>query len=259
MIPKKVILFFLLVMCIFACGKAEDPLEPERKEPMMLEFGTVAGTIFDAGTGQPIPGSTVTLLGNSVETGIDGSYTFLSIPYGDTYALDVVDVDYKSYNQPFVLKRQRLTLDIPLTPLRDPEQEILEFFDRFGSLIESVDVNNIQAIREHFSEAYVPANDDATLFGVASGFVPESYEDIDPAMLHLFDEYVFLEFLFKDVEMNITHARKASVVLRLDINAKKGPEEDLRENKAHCKFEFRREGSDWKIVYWQLFEIDVRL
>lgn len=259
MIPQKVILLFLWVMCIFACGTAEDPLEPERKEPMMLEFGTVAGTIFDAGTGQPIPGSTVTFLEQSVETGIDGGYTFLSIPYGDTYILDVVDVDYKPYNQPFVLERQRLTLDIPLTPLKDPEQEILEFFDRFGSLIESVDVNNIGAIREHFSETYVPANDDATLFGVASGFVPESYEDIDLAMLHLFDEYVFLEFLFKDMEMNISHARKASVVLRLDINAKKGPEEDLRENKAHCKFEFRREGSDWKIVYWQLFEIDVRL
>ena len=259
MIPKNTILFFLLVTCIFACGEVEDQAKPTPIEEMMRDYGTIAGTVFDAGTGQPIPGSMVTLLGQSVETGIDGRYTFLNISYGDAYVLAVVDVDYKPYNHPFVLNRQRLNLDIPLTPLRDPEQEILEFFDRFGSLIESVDIENIEAIRDHFSETYVPADDDATIFGVASGFVPESYEDVEPAMLHLFDEYVFLEFIFKDVEMNITHARKASVVLRLDINARKGPEEDLRENKAHCKFEFRREGADWKIVYWQLFEIDVRL
>ena len=246
-------------MCIFACGEAEDPPEPAPKDTTVLEYGTVAGTIFDAGTGQPIPGSTVTLLGQSVETGIDGRYTFLNISYKDDYVLAVVDVDYKPYNQPFMLKQQRLTLDVPLTPLQDPVVEIQEFFDRFAALLESVDVDNIQAIQAHFSETYVPADDDATLFGVASGFVPESYEGIEPAMLHLFDEYVFLEFIFKDMKMDITHARKASVVLRLDINARKGPEEDLRENKARCKFEFRREGSDWKIVHWQLFEIDVRL
>lgn len=259
MAPKNAILVFLLLTCLFACGATEDPLEPTPKEPMPRDYGTVAGTIFDAGTGKPIPGSTVTLLGQSVETGIDGRYTFLNISYGDSYVLAVVDVDYKPYNQPFVLRKQRLNLDIPLTPLKDPVLEIQEFFERFASLIESVDIDNIPAIQAHFSETYVPADDDATIFGVASGFVPESYEDIEPAMLHLFDEYVFLEFLFKDMEMDITHARKASVVLRLDINARKGPEEDLRENKAHCKFDFRREGADWKVVYWQLFEIDVRL
>jgi hypothetical protein len=75
----------------------------------------------------------------------------------------------------------------------------------------------------------------------------------------LFEEYVFLEFLFKNLEVDVTNARKAAVTLRLDVNARKEMEEDLREIKADCKFEFRREGPDWKIVYWQLLAIDIRL
>ena len=78
-------------------------------------------------------------------------------------------------------------------------------------------------------------------------------------MTQLFEEYVALEFLFKDVQPDITHARKATVVLSLDVTAEKGEQRDLREIKARCQFDFRREQSDWKIVHWQLFEIDIRL
>ena len=168
-------------------------------------------------------------------------------------------MDYKPYNQPFAFSQPRLTLDVALTPLRDPEAEIREFFDYFSDLLESVDMDNIEAIRELFSETYVAADDPATLFGVASGIIPENYEDVVPAMTQLFAEYVSLEFIFKDIEIDVTNARKMAVTLRLDINAEKGEDRDLRELDAHCKFEFRREGSDWKIVYWQLIELDIRL
>jgi hypothetical protein len=59
--------------------------------------------------------------------------------------------------------------------------------------------------------------------------------------------------------MDVTHAKKAAVTLRLDVNARKELEEDLREIKADCKFDFRREGADWQIVHWQLLTIDIRL
>lgn len=261
MIPKKIVWLLLLMVCIFACGEAEDPLEPE-PEPeklVVLEYGTVAGTITDAGTGNPIPGATVTLLGLLVETGVDGVFSFQGVVYGDAHTLIVEDVDYKPYNQPFALNQERLTLDIALTPLRDPAVEIQEFFDSFSDLLESLDMENIEAIRALFSETYVAADDAATLFGVASGIIPENYEDVVPAMTQLFEEYVSLEFLFKDIEIDVTHARKMAVTLRLDVNAEKGEQRDLRELKAHCKFEFRREGSDWKIIYWQLIELDIRL
>ena len=259
MIPKKIILFFLIVICISACEKAEDPIEPESEKPVVLEYGTVSGTVTDAGTGNPIPGATVQLLGSSVETGVEGLYAFQGVVYGDAHTLTVEDADYKPYNQRFGFNQGRLIVDVALTPLKDSAAEIQEFFDNFSDLLESLDMDNIEAIRALFSETYVAADDAATLFGVASGIIPENYEDVIPAMTQLFEEYVFLEFLFEDIEIDVTHARKMAVTLRLDVNAEKGEQRDPRELKAHCKFEFRREDSDWKIIYWQLIALDIRL
>ncbi len=261
MIPKKIVLFLLFVVCISACENAEDPLElePEPEKPVVLEYGTVSGTVTDAGTGNPIPGATVTLLEISVETGVDGAYSFQGILYDDAHTLVVEDANYKPYNEPFALNQERLVVNIALEPLKDPAVEAQEFFDNFSDLLESLDMENIEAILALFSETYVAADDAATLFGVASGIIPENYEDVVPAMTQLFEEYVFLEFLFEDIEIDVTHARKMAVTLRLGVNAEKGEQRDLRELKAHCKFEFRREGVDWKIVYWQLIALDIRL
>ena len=97
-----------------------------------------------------------------------------------------------------------------MTPLKDSSGRITGIFDNFAALLESVDIGNIEAIETLFSETYVAADDPATLFGVASGIVPENYADVVPAMTQLFEEYVWLQFLFQDIEMDITHARKAS-------------------------------------------------
>ncbi len=245
--------------CVFACGGTEEIIEPKSEKPAMLEYGTVSGTITDAGTGNRIPGATVTLLEQSFETGVDGNYTFQGILYRDVHTLIVADPDYKPYSQPVVIEQDRLVVDIVLTPLKDPAVEIQEFFDNFAGLLESVDMENIKVIEALFSETYVAADDPATLFGVASGIIPENYADVTPAMTQLFEEYIALQFLFQDIEMDITHARKAAATLQLDVNAEKGEERDLRELKASCKFEFRREERDWKIVHWQLFELDIRL
>ncbi len=254
---KKNTLLLLLLACIFACGEAEETIEPE--EPVVIQYGAVSGHITDVGTGNRIPGSTIKLLEQSIETGVDGAYAFQGVPYGDTHTLIVSDPDYKPYSETITLNQERLVVNIMLTPLRDPVVEIQEFFDNFADLLESVDMENIEAIEALFSETYVAADDPATLFGVASGIIPENYADVVPAMTQLFEEYVSLQFLFQDMEMDITHARKAAVTLQLDINAEKGEDLDLRELKARCQFEFRREGRDLKIVYWQLFELDVRL
>ena len=259
---NNVWLFFVMGMvCLFACETAEDPIEiePEPEKTVVIQYGTVSGTVADVGSGAPILGATVTLYGLSFTTGVDGTFAFHGIPYNEAQTLTVTDVDYKPYNQPLTLNQPRLTVDVALTPLRDPEAEIRAFFDHFSDLLESLDMDNIEAIRAHFSETYVAADDPATLFGVASGIIPENYEDVVPAMTQLFEEYVWLEFIFKDIEIDVTNARKMAVTLRLDINAEKGEQRDLRELKAHCKFEFRREGSDWKIIHWQLLELDIRL
>ena len=132
---------------VFACGTTEDPLEPEPEpeKPVVLEYGTVSGTVTDAGTGNPIPGATVTLVEISVETGVDGAYSFQGILY-DAHTLVVEDANYKPYNEPFALNQERLVVDIALEPLKDPEVEAQEFFDNFSDLLESLDVENIEAI-----------------------------------------------------------------------------------------------------------------
>lgn len=259
-LKKNTWLYFVMcLVCLFACQEAEDPIEVEPEPKVVIEYGTVSGTVTDVGSEEPILGATVTLHGLSFTTGIDGTFAFHGIPYGDAHVLAVADVDYKPYSQPLAFSQPRLTVDVALTPLRDPEAEIQEFFDHFSDLLESLDMDNIETIQSLFSETYVAADDPATLFGVASGIIPENYEDVVPAMTQLFEEYVLLEFIFKDIEIDVTNARKMAVTLRLDIDAEKGEQRDLRELKAHCKFEFRREGSDWKIVYWQLLELDLRL
>ena len=46
------------MICIFACGEAEDPIEPEPEpeQPVVLEYGTVSGTITDAGNWESYSG-----------------------------------------------------------------------------------------------------------------------------------------------------------------------------------------------------------
>lgn len=263
MTRKKTILLLLLFACLFACGEAEETIEPEvelvTEEPVVLEYGTVSGSITDAGTGNRIPGSTVTLLGESVETGVDGGYTFQGILYADDHTLVVTDPDYQTFNQPFSLNQERLIVDIALTPTKDAAEEIQDFLDNLSDLLETMNGEDLETIQNLFSETYVAADDPATLFGVASGVIPENYEDVMPAVEQLFMEYDALQFLFQDIEMDITHARKAAATLQLDINGEKDGDPDLRTLAARCLFEFRREGREWKIVYWQLFELDIRL
>lgn len=255
--PKKIAL--LLLLCLFACGGANEEAPEQPAVPIVTEYGTVSGTVTHGGTQNPIPGAIVTLLEQSMETGIDGVYTFQGTPYADSYTLVVEDADYQRYEQSFALRQERLVLNVALMPLRDTTEELQEFLDAFSALLESLDIENLEKIEALFSETYVAADDEATLFGVLSGIIPENYADVIPAITQLFEEYVSLEFLFKNVQADVTHARKASVVLALDVTAEKGEQRDLREIKARCQFDFRREQSDWKIVHWQLFEIDIRL
>ena len=222
-------------------------------------FGAVSGTITDTRTGNPIPGVTVTLLDRTVATDSDGRYNFIQIPYSEDLNLTVKDADYEGKTQTFTLNVERLVLKISLKPLTNPEAEIGEFFNDFSALIESTDVNNIEAIQNQFSETYQAADDPITRFGVASGSIPADFNHVIPIVTELFEKYSALEFQFHDIQVDVAHAREVSARLILDVLSQKEPRLDVRRLTAECQMDFSKEESGWKIVFWQLSHVDVQL
>ena len=222
-------------------------------------MGTVSGTVKDAQTKNPIPGSVVRLDGKEVHTEADGGFTFFDIPYVAEHELVVLDPDYQSYTHKFILDRERFVLPISITPLHDPTDELNAFLENLSDLLESLDFENIPKIQSLFSESYVASDDPVTIFGVASGVIPPNYESVEPTFTNVFEKYSQLHFLFKDREMDITHARKASIELLLEVDSVNAEDDGVSHLEAKCIFEFRREESEWKIVYWELLNLDIRL
>ena len=132
-------------------------------------------------------------------------------------------------------------------------------FSSFSELIESLDFENLPDIQARFSASYVASDDPVTAFGILSGVIPPNFEGVDPTFVNIFQKYSWLQFVFKDRVMDITHARKASIEILLDVDSENAENGNLRHLEANCNFEFRREGTDWKIVYWQLLSLDVGL
>ncbi|MCY4404052.1 MAG: carboxypeptidase-like regulatory domain-containing protein [Candidatus Poribacteria bacterium] len=221
--------------------------------------GTVSGTVTDANTNNPIPGAVVSLLGIEVNAEVDGIFTFMDIPYVEEHEITVEDPLYQTYTHSFMLDKERLVLKIELVPINDSEEELNTLLENFSDLIESLDDKNLPAIQELFSETYVASNDPVTLLGVLSGDIPANYDALLPTFTNIFETYSWLQFAFKDRNWDITHARKASIELLLDVDSERAEDETLRQIEAKCVFEFRREETEWKIVFWQLLNLDIRL
>ena len=221
--------------------------------------GTVSGTVKDALTKNPIPGSVVRLFGKEENTEADGGFTFFDIPYGTELELAVLDPDYQTFTHKFILDKERFVLPISITPLHDPTDELNAFLENLSDLLESLDFENIPKIESLFSESYVASDDPVTKFGIASGVIPANYESVVATFTNVFERYSQLQFVFKDREMEITHARKAAIELLLEVDSENAEDKAMRHLEAKCVFEFRREDSDWKIVYWELLNLDIRL
>ena len=260
-LSKNSLTLFLLVLSIFfACGASEKDEEVPTEQPAKpdpLKYGTVSGIVSDAGTKNPIPGATVTLLDREVKTEIDGMFTFQEIPYTDTHTLTVNDPDYKTHTADFSINQERLVINVELIPQRDPEKELNQFLENFSDLLETLDPKNKEAIQALFSETYAAADDPVTDFAVASGVVPTNYENVIPNVTALFENYTSLQFVFKDIKMDITHARKAALSVLLEIKAENAEEGNVTHLEAQSLFEFRREGEVWKIIYWQVLQINL--
>ena len=256
-LSKNSLLIFLLLITLIACSQDNEDIPEPIIEPEPILYGTVSGKVVDAKTKNPLAGAVVKLYGSEVKTEPDGLFVFQGIPYHEEQELRVTDPDYQTFIQSITVSTERLTVNVDMIPLIDTEEELNEFFNAFSELIESIDTENIPAIESHFSESYTASDDPVTTFGVLSGVIPPNYDSVIPTITELFREYSWIQFAFKDKEMDITDARKAAVELLLDVDSEGAEDKILRHLQARSVFELRREGGDWKIVYWQLLRIDI--
>lgn len=234
-----------------------DP-EPE-VIPEPLQFATISGRVTDAITKKPIPGVKVTLSESVVETEADGGFTFNDIPYTDEQILTVSDPLYNEHSVNFAIDQVRLVKDVSLSPLNDHEEELNALLESLSNLLESLETDNLPDLQNLFSDTYAAADDQVTNIGILSGVVPPNYEGVIPTFEHIFMQYSWLSFTFDHIEFDVTHARKASLQMVMGVSSENAEDNNIRNLDGRCQFDFRREGNEWKIVYWQLMTLNIML
>lgn len=254
---SRYIIPLLIISSFFACGAGEEDEPAPLPKPQ--QFGTVSGIVTDAVTKKPLPGVNVTLSDLKVETEVDGGFVFNDIRYGKEETLTVSDTFYQSYSKQIVLNEVRLVHNVALTPLTDHETELNALLEDLSDFLESSDTDNLLSLQSFFSESYIASDDDVTKIGVISDLVPPDFESVIPTFTNVFEQYSRLNFTYNILAYDITHARKASIEMSMIINSEDAENENLRTLEGRCRFDFRREGSDWKIVYWQLVNLEIKL
>ncbi len=229
------------------------PVEPP-------QTGVVSGKVINARTGRPVRGAVVMLHGRRWESDADGKYGFAQVNFSDAITITVEALDYARETLSIELKEENYRLDIPLTPLTNPEKEIRDFLITFSELIETIEVDELETIEELYAEDFLASDDLVTrFFGLNTGVIPANYDAVTPAITALFEEFNRVQFRFYDFEMNVPHTRQASAKLGLDVITEKGTRSVRREIVAKCELYFRKEESGWKIFFWQFLEADVHL
>ena len=223
------------------------------------KFGAVSGVITDGTTQNPIQGATVKLLDQSITTEANGRYNFTGIPYSANLTLMIIATDYQPKMEDFQLREVRVGVNIPLMPSTNPEMEIIQFLERFSALIESLDTGKLKTIEELFSESYVASDDPITLLGLATGIIPAKFDDVSQTIIIVFEKYDALQFQFKEIDVDVVNSRQASARFTLHIISEEGPRPNKREILVDCLIDFRKEDLIWKIVFWQLFNVEFLL
>ena len=155
LLKNRIFLFLLIIITFLGCRQVEDETPKPIAQPEPTLYGTVSGKVTDAKTNNPIPGAVVKLFGLEVKTEVDGIFVFHGIPYFDEQNLTVLDPDYQAYTFAFTLNQERMTVNVALTPLKDPTDELDAFLENLSQLLESLDSENLEAIEALFSESYV--------------------------------------------------------------------------------------------------------
>ena len=223
------------------------------------KYGAVSGVISDGTTHNPLQGAIVKLLDKTIITEANGKYNFIGIPYSGNLSLMVVATDYEPKTENFQLREPRVGLNIRLMASTDPKMEIVQLLERFSALIESLNITKLGTIQELFSESYLAADDPITLLGLATGVIPAKFDDVSQTIIVVFEKYDALQFQFNKIQVDVTNSRQASARFTLHIISEEGPRPNKREILVDCKIDFRKEDALWKIVFWQLFNVEFLL
>ena len=120
-------------------------------------------------------------------------------------------------------------------------------------------MSKLGTIQGLFSETYLASDDPVTLIGLAAGVIPATFGEVIPTITAVFEKYNALQFQFNKIQVEVTNSRQASARLTLHIISEQGPRPDRKEMIVDCQMDFRKEDSGWKIVFWQLFNIEFLL
>ena len=251
---------YFLAICLtvlfMGCGD-DSPVTPSGPAETV---GILSGTITNARTGRPVHGAVVELSGRQRESDAEGKYAFPQVDFSDAITITVEALDYADETRGVALYTEKLTLDISLKPLTNPDEEIRGLLDKFSELIETMDIDRLEEIEVLFTEQYLASDDLVTrFFGLNTGVIPVNRNAVTPVFTALFEEFNLVRFRFHDLEIDVAHPRQASAILGVDIITEKRARSVRREIISRCELFFRKEESGWKIFFWQFLEADVRL
>ncbi len=247
----RLISIFCLALLFVSCGEeqASEILPPEPTS------GLVYGIVTDAETGRPIEGVLLKLNDLEATTNAEGKYAFQDVPFGEDIEIRAEREGYETLVHHFSLDITQLEIPLTLTPLADPLEELQTFLDRLQELIEADDVANIPDIKAAFAEDYRASDDPATQFGIRVAPIPANYDDVEPSMTTLFEEYDNIAFAFQDRQFDIPNATEASVILWLHIHTEHGPRPDKNDFDVQCELRFHKVDDQWQVTFWRLIEL----
>ncbi len=251
---QAVICSICLILLLSACGDEKIIYDPP---PQESTNGLVYGTVTDVETHQPIGGVIVTLNDVQVITEVEGKFSFQEVPFADALQLQVEIAGYEPLTKEFDFHTSQLEISVELQALADPLEQLEAFLDSLQAVVEADDLANIPDIQGFFAEEYtVPLDDPATFFAIQLAPIPENFEDIEPSMTELFQEYDNITFAFQERQFGIPNATTAQVMLVLHIHTERGPRPDKTDLNVRCELRFRNDGERWLITFWRLIELE---
>lgn len=242
----------VIVIClvVFAdCGGESEKLEPTIKE------GTIQGKVMDSETSAPVKEASITIDSQTATSDKDGNYIISGITFTDKLDVVVSASEYKDFKGTVYLQQELLVFNVSLVPINSEKAKVLDVLEGLSEDIEALDPARIPAIQGRLSKDYTVGVNEATAFGVLFGVIPPSYEDTPQAIEKIIETSDKLLFTFSEPKITLNgDTASVETFIEIYIETKQKPNEpgNKIEMSIMGEMNFRKEGNDWKMIFWQL-------